>query len=178
VDYEIKDANGENRFRASFEQIDPAQSRVVEKSVHLLQIGAIWLLLGILTLLSCLKDPSATAWALPVSFMVMSAYSFFNFFWRKAAFTILRSDAGRLCIIDGPRHDEIISELNTRRVTTLRAKYLHLDHENNSKAELGKYNWLRRVGAITDVELSQFSSMIQGEKTVTPSIQPPTISLN
>jgi hypothetical protein len=178
VDYEIRDANGESRFKASFEQIDPAQSHVVEKNIHLLQLGAIWTLLCLVTALSCLKDPSPAAWALPASFLLMSGYSFFNYFWRKAAFTILRSDSGRICIIDGPKRDEILSELNSRRVATLRAKYLHLDHENHKKAEISKYNWLRRVGAITDVELSQFASMLQGDKPALPSLQPPTISLN
>jgi hypothetical protein len=110
-------------------------------------------------------------------FMAASGVSYYFYRWRRTAFSIMNTERGRMSIIRDERHDEIMRELNLRRVTTLRNKYLQIDHENAPKAEIGKYNWLRKVGAITDVELSQFSSMLRGEPSPRRN-QPPTISQN
>jgi hypothetical protein len=174
VDYEIKDINGENHFRVLYEQIDPETSRIVEKNGWLLRFGILWAILGgILTLFSGVET-------LPVSVVLVlfGAASVFYYFWRKATFSVLRTERGRISIIVDKWHDDILRELNLKRVSILRSKYLQIDHDNSPKSELGKYNWLRRVGAITDVELSQFTAMLQGEPEINISIQPPTISLN
>jgi len=174
LDYEFRDINGENHFRVMFEQIDPERSRVVEKNGWLLRFGVTWSILG---LLGSLLD-SASGLATPIMFVGFGAVCVFYYFWRKATFTVLRTERGRISIIDGAIHDDILSELNTRRVATLREKLLQIDHDNHRKAEMNKYVWLRRVGAITDVELSQFASMLQGDHEARQSYQPPTISLN
>jgi hypothetical protein len=174
VDYEIKDINGENHFRVIYEQIDPETSRIVEKNGWLLRFGILWVILGLF--LSTIGGLAS----LPVSavLVIFGSASIIYYGWRKANFSVLRTERGRICIIEGKWHDEILRELNLKRVSVLRSKYLQIDHDNPPKAELGKYNWLRRVGAITDVELSQFTSMLQGEHEIRLSIQPPTISLN
>jgi hypothetical protein len=174
VDYEIKDINGENRFHVLYEQIDPETSRIVEKNGWLLRFGILWAVMGVL--LAALSRTET----LPVSavLVMFGTASVFYYFWRKATFSVLRTERGRISIIEDKWHDDILRELNLKRVSTLRGKYLQIDHENSPKAEIGKYNWLRRVGAITDVEFSQFASMLQGEPEIRLSIQPPTISLN
>jgi hypothetical protein len=175
VDYEIKDINGENHFHVVYEQIDPETSRIVEKNGWLLRFGILWAILGVV--LSILGGRES----IPVSavLVLFGTASVFYYFWRKATFSVLRTERGRISIIEDKWHDDILRELNLKRVSVLRSKYLQIDHDNSPKSEIGKYNWLRRVGAITDVELSQFTSMLQGDADVqTSSIQPPTISLN
>lgn len=174
VDYELKDINGENRFRVMYEQIDPETSRIVEKNGWLLRFGILWDILGILLALAGNSE------TLPVSVVLtlFGSASIFYYFWRKATFSVLRTERGRICIMEDRWHDDILRELNLKRVSTLRSKYLQIDHDNSPKSEIGKYHWLRRVGAITDVELSQFTTMLQSEPENRPSIQPPTISLN
>jgi hypothetical protein len=174
VDYEIKDINGENHFRVLYEQIDPETSRIVEKNGWLLRFGILWVILGLfLSAIGGLTSLPASA-----VLVIFGSASVIYYGWRKANFSVLRTERGRICIIEGKWHDEILRELNLKRVSVLRSKYLQIDHDNPPKAELGKYNWLRRVGAITDVELSQFTAMLQGEPEIRLSIQPPTISLN
>jgi len=174
VDYEIRDVSGENHFHVLYEQIDPERSRIVEKNGWLLRFGLVWTFLG--AVVASLTRPDELS--IPFIFVIFGLTTTFYYFWRKASFSVLRTERGRISIIEDRWHDDILRELNLRRVSALREKYLQIDHENNTKAEMGKYSWLRRVGAITDVELSQFNSMLQGEIDDVPSIQPPTISLN
>ncbi len=64
-------------------------------------------------------------------------------------------------------------------MTVLREKYLQIDHQNPPRAEMAKYNWLRQMAAITDIEHAQFASMLRGgADPATGQRQPPTISLN
>lgn len=174
VDYEIKDINGENHFRVLYEQIDPETTRIVEKNGWLLRFGILWALLG------ALMASFGSLDTLPVAavLFVFGVTSVFYYFWRKATFSVLRTERGRISIMADKWHDDILRELNLKRVSVLRSKYLQIDHDNSPKVELSKYHWLRRVGAITDVELSQFSALLQTESESRPSIQPPTISLN
>lgn len=174
VDYEIRDITGENHFHVLFEQIDPERSHIVEKNGWLLRFGLVWAALGAIV---AAFTPSAEM-PVPSIFLIFGLTTVFYYFWRRASFSVLRTERGRISVIEDRWHDDILRELNLRRVSALREKYLQIDHDNAVKAEMGKYNWLRRVGAITDVELSQFTSMLQGEADDLPSIQPPTISLN
>jgi hypothetical protein len=182
VDYEIKDMNGAVKFNAMFEEIDPQASQIVEKKGNFLITGLVFFAYSLLLSLDALsrsgsfKDPLNYFW--PVVFLIPGAILIGLFVWRRASFTVLNTDRGRMSIIKDARHDEILRELNLRRVSMLRAKYLQIDHDNSPKTELGKYNWLRRVGAITDVELSQFTSMLQGDSDTRLRNQPPTISQN
>ena len=174
VDYEIRDINGENRFRVLYEQIDPDATRIVEKNGWLLRFGILWSFLGVL--LASLGGTNSIPVALVL--FIFGSTSVFYYFWRKATFSVLRTERGRISIMVDKWHDEILRELNLKRVSVLRGKYLQIDHDNAPKVELSKYHWLRRVGAITDVELSQFTALLQTENDTKPSLQPPTISLN
>jgi len=178
VDYEIKDVTGEVKFHASYEEIDPQITQVVEKSGGLFNLCIILLVFGILSAgLSFVAADRGSEYISSIFFLVMSAISYVFYRWRRTSFSIMNTERGRMSIIRDARHDEIMRELNLRRVTTLRNKYLQIDHDNAPKVELGKYNWLRKVGAITDVELSQFSSMLKGDAGAKHN-QPPTISQN
>jgi len=178
VGYEIKDVTGEVKFHASYEEIDPQITQVVEKSGGLFNLSVILLVFGGLSAgLSFAAQNRGSEYVSALFFITMSAISFVMYRWRRTAFSIMNTERGRMSVIRDERHDEIIRELNLRRVTTLRGKYLQIDHDNAPKAEMGKYNWLRKVGAITDVELSQFSSMLKGDSG-TRRNQPPTISQN
>jgi hypothetical protein len=177
VDYEIKDVNGEVKFHALFEEIDPQASRIVEKNGGLFNLSIIFLVLGVASAaMNYVEVPHD--YLGPLFFVLMSAVSYAVYHWRKTAFSVFITERGRMSIMEDARHDDILRELNLRRVSTLRSKYLQIDHDNSPKTEMGKYNWLRRVGAITDVELSQFTSMLQGDPDTRQRNQPPTISPN
>jgi hypothetical protein len=175
VSYQLRDVSGETIFRASHEQIDPEMSSYTEKNGWLLRLGVTWSVLGA----ACaVVDPGAGL-SIPLVFTMFGAVCAVHYFWRKASFTILRTDRGKISILQGRWHDEIIRELNSRRVAALRAKFLQIDHDNHPKAEITKYTWLRMMGAITDVEHAQFKSFLQSaEGDNPPKAQPPTISLN
>jgi hypothetical protein len=178
VDYEIKDVTGEVKFHAAYEEIDPQVTQVVEKSGGLFNLCIILLVFGLLSAgLSFVAADRGSEYLSALFFIIMSTASYGFYRWRKTSFSIMNTERGRMSIIRDARHDEILRELNLRRVTTLRSKYLQIDHDNLPKAEMGKYNWLRKVGAITDVELSQFSSMLRGNIGPRKN-QPPTISQN
>ena len=177
VDYEIKNVNGEIKFRSIFEEIDPQTSQVVEKYGMLLRLGVILFVVSIFSAVCnfFISDPS---WIATSLWAISGAICLFSYFWKRIAFTVLNTERGRMSIIQDKNHDNILRELNLRRVATLRSKYLQIDHDNNRKTEIAKYSWLRRVGAITDVELTQFASMLQGDPNVRHITQPPTISQN
>jgi hypothetical protein len=177
VDYEIKDVNGEVKFHALFEEIDPQASRIVEKNGGLFNLSIIFLVLGVVSAaMNYVEAPHD--YIGPAFFFLMSAVAYIVYRWRKTAFSVFITERGRMSIMEDARHDDILRELNLRRVSTLRSKYLQIDHDNSPKTEMGKYNWLRRVGAITDVELSQFTSMLQSDPETRQRNQPPTISPN
>lgn len=181
VDYEVKDSSGEVKFRATFEEIDPQATEISERSAVALRCGALFLFIGFFIAAGGLlvsSEPAGESWISAAFWSLLGAGCLIYHYARRVSFSILRTDHGRIVILRDERHDDILRELNLRRVALLRSKYLPIDRENNSRAEISKYNWLRKVGAITDVEYSQFNSMLQDDLGELPDIQPPTISLN
>ena len=177
VEYEIKDAGGEVRFHTLYEEIDPQVAHVAQKNGVLQHTGCLFLVIAVV-LLACSSVMASITWADGAFWALVGGACVGFSYLRRIAFSVMNTERGRMSVIVDERHDQILREINLRRVSTLRTKYLQIDHDNSPKIEMGKYIWLRRVGAITDVELSQFASMLQPGAPVRRPNQPPTISQN
>ncbi|MBN1402841.1 MAG: hypothetical protein JW942_00035 [Opitutales bacterium] len=176
VDYEFKSLGGDSSFRASHEQIDPDSSHVVEKEGRLIITGILLAATSLASLALTFVDGGLTL-VFPVVLMLLAAVNVSLGLYMSVSYSVLRTDKGRILIIEDAQHDSILKALHTQRVTALRTKYLQIDHDNAPRAEVAKYNWLRKAGAITDLELTQFVALLQ-PTSGSNRIQPPTLSLN
>ncbi len=178
IAYNYASRSGESSFSVDYEQVDPQSGSYVEKNPLLLSSALLILFFAIVEAVRCATGTGMAGLAGLLAGTATGLFTALALHGRRAFSTIVTAK-GRMLIACDKAHDEILRALHTRRVTVLRGKYLQIDHQNLPRAELAKYNWLRQMAAITDIEHAQFASMLRGGTDPAPGQrQPPTISLN
>lgn len=171
--YWIDNPGATTCMNIDYDEMDPRTDVFVQKNVWFRYSGIVTLALGFFLSLSAVSNQSYV----PSPLLILGAALFAAYFLLQVRFTVFHVNRGRMLVIQDKQHQAILDELEKRRVAALRSKYLTFDHTNEPSIELKKYHWLRRMNAITDLELQQFQSVLDGEVDV-PRLQPPTISLN
>lgn len=156
-----------------YDELDPRTDGYVQKSPWIRYSAIAMLTLGFFVTLSSFAEQKYV----PSPVLIIGGLFLAAYFLLQVRFTVFHVNRGRVLVIQDRQHQAILNELEKRRVAALRSKYLTLDHTNEPGIELKKYHWLRRMNAITDLELQQFQSVLEGDAEA-PRLQPPTISLN
>ena len=85
----------------------------------------------------------------------------------RKEYTVIPVQKGTLRILQGEKHDEILNEIQRRRLGALR-EYAVLNHYNSAQAELKKFAWLKEQGAISGEEFESFRRRIVDDFETAP----------
>ncbi|MDE1152722.1 MAG: hypothetical protein PW788_09320 [Micavibrio sp.] len=92
--------------------------------------------------------------------------------YTRKEFTIVPMGKGVLRILQDERHDDLLGEIQRRRLGALR-EYAVVNHYNTPQAELKKFTWLKEQGAISGDEFEAFRRRIIDAVQETPPPAPP-----
>lgn len=67
-------------------------------------------------------------------------------------YTVVRSDAGSIFVLDDAQQQEILAEFHARRTARLRVRFADIDFSNELAVELQKFGWLLQQGVISQEE--------------------------
>jgi hypothetical protein len=91
--------------------------------------------------------------------------------YRENIYTKIPTRNGNLLVLRDGRHDEILRELESRRLRPLR-KLAEINPQNDPHAELRKFLWLKEQGVISDQELGSYARMLGFTTVPTASSAP------
>lgn len=73
--------------------------------------------------------------------------------WATVKYSVFRSQAGNVLVIQDREHDRIVDEINRRRKDQLLALYGELDMRNTLEDEIAKFSWLHEQDVLSKDEL-------------------------
>ena len=152
LDYSIEDSSGSRSFSVGYTDINRDRQTLVERNQWLGNVGLLWLALGAaMTGFSFMGDegPKVSFW-LWIGAACCAVYRL-----RTTSFTIVPTDKGNLCVIDGEDGQRILREIESRRAAQYRSEYDFMPEGDTPEQHRARFMWLHREGALSDDDLVQ-----------------------
>ena len=73
--------------------------------------------------------------------------------WATVKYSVFRTQAGNVLVIQDREHDRIVDEINRRRKDQLLALYGELDTRNTLEDEIAKFSWLHEQDVLSKEQL-------------------------
>lgn len=144
--YTLSDRGGSRSFRVEYGSIGAEHGEFEERNEWYRNVGAIWLLIGVIVVGSRYletRDIGGSLW-LMLGIVCLAVY------WiARTRYTTIDTPGGRVFVIAGSGHDEILGEIDKRRKQQLMSWYGAIDYQNDMGKELGKFRWLLEQDVIT-----------------------------
>ena len=138
--YWIRDNSGERDLNIDYSQAPGATRRVFERNNWLRNVGALWCLLGTVTMGLAAVGSRPLAGA---SFWLLLGVACLIFYrLTQTNYTVLDTDNGTIWIMEDKQFASILSELQSRRKARLLDIYGAFNPNNDHDREIQKYDWL------------------------------------
>jgi len=151
--FAYEDKSGSGDADMNYADFPQKSSVKIEQNEWLRNVGYLWCALGVFQLGFAIYSEASISgkgfWILLG--LACIAWAHFS----KVKYSIFQAEHGNIYIIQGKKHDEIISELNTRRKKQLLNWYGEVNPENELENEIGKFKWLVEQNIITKEESEQ-----------------------
>lgn len=147
--YTISDASGSRSFAIEYGYIPTDVGELEERAPWLRDAGIFLGALGLLLTgvqLALGQPPAALVW-LPIGALALVAYRVL-----RARFTVIPTEMGRIFVLRDARHDEVMDQLERRRMAQWRQWYAEVDLDNDPDSEMDKFDWLRERNVISEAE--------------------------
>jgi hypothetical protein len=162
VDYSIRDSSGNKALfsvkytdlpsKFEYRVFQPRRSALYLAAVRVMALALMLIVLSPLESWSVL-GPTAVCGAIAIGVLTIIKQ------YREKIYTAIPTARGRLLVLWGERHDEILRELESRRLRSLR-KFAEIDPQNDPAAELRKFLWLKEQGVISEEDLNGYTRML------------------
>ena len=122
-------------------------------------VGILWCLLGcyrVGTAIYSGSSLSGTGFWLLIGLVCIVWYTL-----SKTKSSIFKTDAGNIFVIQSKNHDQIITEIKTRKKQQLLRWYGEIDLENELEHEINKFNWLADQNVITKEQAQQRIAQVE-----------------
>lgn len=172
--FAYEDKNGSGDIDVDYVDFPQKSSIRIEQNEWLRNVGYIWCAIGALQL------GYAVYSAAPLSgkgfwlFLGLGCLTWAHF--SKVKYSVFYTDQGSVFVIQDKRHDEIISELSTRRKKQLLEWYGEINFANDPQKEISKFRWLSEQNALSREEAE--IKIAQVELAHKASVEMPGLTLN
>lgn len=159
LDYSIEDGSGSRSFSVPYTEISRDRQMLVERNQWLGNVGLLWLVLGAgLTAFSFIGEegPKISVWL----WVGAACYAIYRF--RTTRFTIVPTDKGNLCVIDDADGQRVLQAIESHRVRQFRSEYDFMPDGETPEQCRARFKWLHKEGALSDEELKQRLTMVDG----------------
>ena len=151
--FAYEDKSGSGDADMNYADFPQKSSVKIEQNEWLRNVGYLWCALGVFQLGYAIYSEASISgkgfWI--VLGLACIAWAHFS----KVKYSIFQAEHGNIYVIQDKKHDEIISELNTRRKKQLLNWYGEVNPENELENEIGKFKWLVEQNIITKEESEQ-----------------------
>ena len=158
--YAFEDSQHRHKFSLDYDDVPFTQTEFTERFEALRAVTFLWGALALVYLIGAVSDGR-----LPVGAMVLAGLAGLSYLgYRKldSAFTVFDTQMGRMLIAQDKQHDEILSEIVSRRREVILKSHGEVDHEGDPEQERAKFAWLRARGVLTEDEYQAKLREIEG----------------
>jgi len=162
VDYSIRDSAGNKALfnvkytdlpsKFEYRVFQPRRSALYLAAVRVMALALMVIVLSPLESWSVL-GPTAVCGGIAIGVLTLIRQ------YREKIYTAIPTASGRLLVLWGECYDEILRELQSRRLRALR-KLAEIDPQNDPVVELRKFLWLKEEGVISEEELNGYARML------------------
>lgn len=151
--YAYKDRAGSGDIDVRYVEFPTKSAVSIERNDWLRNIGLLWCAIGALQLAYAIgagESLQGRGFWLLVGLICLLWYR-----WATVKYSVFRTSAGNVLVIQDREHDRIVDEIKRRRREQLLALYGELDTRNTLDEEIGKFSWLHEQGVLSQEELEQ-----------------------
>lgn len=159
--YTVKDSSGTATFTVDYANLPRERREFEERNPSWRNVGLIWVALGAVFTAGTLGGEFRISIWVWVGLVCLAVWKF-----ASTHYSVLSTDEGTLHVIRDGKHDEVMAELDSRRVAALRSRYATVNLDGDPERELAKFRWLKEQGVIDDAELEQVSARIRAAHTL------------
>lgn len=143
----------------------------IDQNEWLRNVGILWVIIGVLQFGTALY---AGHFAVATMFwLTLGAICLAWAHYSKVKYTVYQAEKGSIYVIqDRNTHDQIISEIRSRRKKQLLDWYGEIDTENAPENEIEKYKWLCEQEVLSKQEAEQKISQVQLAHTLAATNNP------
>lgn len=149
--YAYKDRTGSGDIDVQYAGFPTKASVSIERNEWLRNAGLIWCVIGVLQLGHAMVTGDSLQgrgfWLL-IGVICLVWYR-----WATVKYSVFRTQAGNVLVIQDREHDRIVDEINRRRKGQLLALYGELDTRNTLEDEIAKFSWLHEQDVLSKDEL-------------------------
>ncbi|MFS1486245.1 hypothetical protein BCU43_000485 [Vibrio lentus] len=167
--YKIKSGTGDRDL--DYVNFPKKSSTLIEQNEWFQSVGYVWCILGAFDILyESYLGAFPNLWFLVLLGGMLLVWSHFS----KVKYSVFEMDSANILVIQDKNHDLIINELKTRKKSQLLEWYGHVNQDNESEVEVGKFKWLLDEDVITKEEyeekIAQIESLIKEESNLSNSV--------
>jgi hypothetical protein len=153
--YAYKDRTGSGDIDVQYAGFPTKASVSIERNEWLRNAGLIWCVIGVLQLGHAMITGDSLQgrgfWLL-IGVICLVGYR-----WATVKYSVFRTQAGNVLVIQDREHDRIVDEINRRRKDQLLALYGELDMRNTLEDEIAKFSWLHEQDVLSKDNLRDAS---------------------
>lgn len=153
VNFAYKDKSGSGDFDFNYADFPEKSSVSIEQNEWLRNVGILWCLLGCYRVGSAVYSGSALSGT--GFWLVVGILCLIWFMVTKVKYSVFRTGAGNVFIIQDGKHEKIISELNKRKKQQLLSWYGEVNLENDKHHEIEKFRWLAKQNIISKAQAEE-----------------------
>lgn len=146
LNYIIEDENSDGSFQINYEDIPNDRSRFTEQNKSYKNYAIYTLIIGLIFTLSGIPHRVDL---LDIGFFVASTIFFVLYNRSVINYTRISTEKTDIYLLRDQNHDKILTELYSARNKYLMTNYGDINHQNDTEQELRKFNWLKKMGVIT-----------------------------
>lgn len=160
LSYTFEDSQHRYRYAIDYDDVPFTQTEFTERFEALRATAILWAVLGVFYLVRAVADGAVSVTAIVL--FALAALSYLGYRKLDASFTVFDTQMGRLLIAQDKQHDEILSEIVSRRRDVILKSHGEVDLDNDPEQERAKFAWLRARGVITEDEYQEKLREIEG----------------
>lgn len=150
LNFAYDDKLGSGDRDITYADIPQKTSTQIEQNQWLLNVGYLWIVLGIVVLVH------AYLVGAPLNgkgfWIFMGLVTLVWAYFTKIKYTVYSTEYGNVPIMQDKKHDDIIREINTRKKAQLLKWYGEINPENELNNEIKKFTWLAEQDVLTKEE--------------------------
>ena len=155
--FTTKDKSGRYSFSVNYASIPTDAIEFEERNMWYRNVGAAWLLIGVLMMTFRYLEEGVIRGSMWVTF----GFVFLIIYWvAKTSYTIIETERGKIFIIKDKKYDAVLNEIYSRRNGQLFSWYGAIDYENDPTNEINKFYWLVQQDVISQDEADKIKNRI------------------
>jgi hypothetical protein len=157
--FAFKDKSGSDDFDLNYADFPEKCSISIEQNEWLRNVGVLWCLLGCYRIGTGLYNEiplSGTVFWFFLGLICLVCYAL-----TKTKYSVFKTKAGNVFIINDKNHDKIIAEMTNRKKSQLLKWYGDINFDNDFDNEISKFNWLVKQNVISQEEADEKIAQVE-----------------